>query len=265
MIGWTVSFWLAPSPKLPPREQKKWDKEIYRVIKPLVDSCTTLGDCEIDLDSPNLPELVGYFEDLRKKNVACLGCPEFKQRLMDDEHSRIEWFILDPKDQGEFDFSFDDLPTCKADRFKPGMDVAGFRTQLVVTERFKAVVEAHKLTGVEFVWMKDRSKYRAPQWYLPIAHEPLGRGLDHPWFDSTKMSGHGHASKDPRFRCGEEIVTSLGGYTLKSDAAFGDPVKDKLLALAKSMSDHRIERAKPVPRIVILACPIFLRDYLPET
>jgi hypothetical protein len=58
MSHWTVNFCVPASPKLSRAEQEKWDKEIYDAIRPLVDSCTTLGDCVIDLDSPNLPELV---------------------------------------------------------------------------------------------------------------------------------------------------------------------------------------------------------------
>jgi hypothetical protein len=104
--------------------------------------------------------------------------------------------------------------------------------------------------------LKDKGKYRAPQWYLVIAHEPLGRGLDHPWFDSKKMSGQGFETTHPDARHGQHIVASLAGFALKADAKFGEPVRDKLLALAKSMSGRRL---------VIITCPIFLRDFLPST
>src|SRR6516164_10254498 len=161
---WSINFCVATSPKLSPREQEKWDKEIYDVIRPLVDSCTTLGDCTIDLDSPNLPQLVRALGGFHKKKVAFLNGPELTQRLSDDEKTPIGWFLLDPKDEGEFD-SCDNPPSCKADRFKPGVHVAGWDTNVAVSERFKAVVEDHKLTGVDFIWLKDKGKYRAPQWY----------------------------------------------------------------------------------------------------
>src|SRR5258708_16221847 len=178
--SWTVNFSLAAPSRISSKNWDKWDREIYGVIRPLVDSCSTMRDCLIDLDSPKLPELVRCLEEFHKSKAASLSCPEFVQRLSDDEDSQIEWFLLDPKDEGEFySGKRADLPTCKADRFKPGTHVAGLDTDLAVSEQFKAVVEGRKRTGLEFLWMKDIGKYRAPQWFLPIACEPLGRGLDH--------------------------------------------------------------------------------------
>jgi hypothetical protein len=254
MTHWSVNFCVPASPKLSRPEQEKWDKEIYDAIRPLVDSCTTLGDCVIDLDSPNLPKLVRVLAGFHKQKVAWLNCPEFTERLTDLAQSRNEWFILHPKDEGEFDYG--DPPSCKADRFKPGIHIAGFETYVGVSERFKTVVEDHKLTGADFIWLRDKGKYRAPQWYRLLAREPLGRGLDHPWFDSKKMTGQGYETKHPDSRHGQHNVVNLAGYALKADATFGDPVKDKLLALAKSMSGRRL---------VIITCPIFLRAFLPHT
>lgn len=55
-----------------------------------------------------------------------------------------------------------------------------------VSEDFKRVVEENGFTGVEFIWIEDLGRYRAPQWYLAVAENPIGRGIDHPWFDRDK-------------------------------------------------------------------------------
>jgi hypothetical protein len=70
------------------------------------------------------------------------------------------------------------------------------------------------------------------------------------------MSGQGYETKHPDSRHRQHNVANLAGYALRSDAKFGDPVRDELLALAKSMSRRRL---------VIITCPIFLRAFLPHT
>jgi hypothetical protein len=62
----------------------------------------------------------------------------------------------------------------------------------------------------------------------------LGRGIDHPWFDWSKRKGEpwkdGHARHplEPQYRYG---VSFLASPQRKAGAAYGEPVRDRLLAL----------------------------------
>jgi hypothetical protein len=142
----------------------------------------------------------------------------------------------------------------RADRLKPGVHVAGTTLQVYISERFKAVVEAHRLTGIDFIWCRDIGKYRAPQWYLPICPQCLGRGLDDPWIDVTKLSGKGYQTLDPRGRHGQ---VSADPKQYKPDAGPDDPETRKLLRLLHSME---LEKRPPD----FASVPRYLRKYLPD-
>jgi hypothetical protein len=293
MIRWTLKFYVQPSLELSRREQEKTREQIDALVKPVVDKTWFHGDHEIDLDSPKLRELVRVLEQL-DKNMTWLDYPQFTQRLIDDEQTPVDWFILHPKQIGELGFG-GSLPSGRADRMKAGLHVAGM-FQMFVSERFKALVEAHRLTGVDFLWVQDTGKYRVPQWYLALPREPLGRGLDHPWFDNKKprvqcsvcrgsgtcycirsgsvtpescvrcngsgkchvcggKGGQGWETADPRYRSCQFNLSNLSQNVVRSDAAFGDPVKDRLLSLAIAMSGRRMG----------IACiPYYLRAFLPD-
>ena len=260
MIRSTFRFIVPTSPELPPTDQKKWAKEIYRVIKPLVDSCTSLGDCEVDLDSPNLPELLSYLRSLHNKRVAWMNSLEIEERYLEDEQTRVEWFVLAPKNPGEFGFRdvarSAELFTCKADRFRAGVHVAGFSHLVAVSERVKAVAEANKLKGIEFLWVKDTGKYRAPQWYLPIVPKPLGRGLDHPWLDPKKLRGRGTQTAERWSQYGQHRW--IDSKQFRTEARYGNRLKDELVSLAIAMSYQR-------RGFTVESFPRVLRDYLPRT
>ena len=63
-----------------------------------------------------------------------------------------------------------------------------------MSEQVKALVEREGLSGLELLWLPDVGRAEAMQWYLPIPAEPLGRGLDHPWFDPSSLNREG---RDP--------------------------------------------------------------------
>src|SRR5438874_964101 len=124
--------------------------------------------------------------------------------------------------------TLDNYLSVRADRLKPGVHVAGGYLQVDVSERFKAVVEAHRLTGIEFVWIRDIGKYRAMQWYFPVCSKCLGRGLDAPFIDATRLSGKGYQTLDPRGRHGQ---TSAEPKQYKRAAYPADPAVRQLLRL----------------------------------
>jgi hypothetical protein len=122
-----------------------------------------------------------------------------------------------------------------------------------MSERVKALVEAHHLTGLELLWIPDTGHVAALQWYLPVATEPLGRGQDHPWFDPACLAGLDPKKAlktlvDPTWRVG---VTELSSSQFRPGVCCGDPAKDGAIALC---GDAVIESHRRV-----------LRGYLPRT
>jgi hypothetical protein len=207
-----------------------------------------------------ITELLKLLQEWRKEGARVNGFG-LREALVDDDKTPVEWFILDGV-SGADGFEVytwnlqepildDDIHLkVKADRMKPGVHVAGWTQLVYVSERFKAVVEAHRLTGIEFVWCRDVGKYRALQWYLPICQKFLGRGLDHPWIDTAKLR-----TIDPRSRRGQD--SALAEY-YKRDAGPADPDLQKVLRLLRSM-----EMMKRPPDFD--SFPRFLRRYLPDT
>src|SRR5262249_38311056 len=143
----------------------------------------------------------------------------------------------------------------RADRLKPGVHVAGSTSGVYLSQRFKDAVEAHRLTGIEFIWIRDIGKYRAPQWYLPICPQCVGRGLDAAWIDVTKLSGKGYQTLDPRGRHGQAYADPK---QFKRDAGPKDPTVRKLLGVLRSM-----DLSKSPPEFEFV--PRFLRKHLPDT
>jgi hypothetical protein len=263
MIHSTIEFDLHPPERLSGQAQTRRQVEIEAAISPLAER-NVGGSWELDLDSPNLPELVRVIERLRKTKTAWMSFAGIEERLVDDAKARAAWFVLEPKEQAHLDQCFlrnllEDhvYPFGIATRAKPGVHAAVWGMDLlVVSERFKAAVERHGLTGIDFLWVRDTGRYQALQWYLALPRESLGRGLDHPWYDPAKSRGEGYEASDPRARHGQRIPASLGGFVLRSDASFGDPVKDRLLALVITMTKQRM---------LVVSYPRYLRSYLPDT
>jgi hypothetical protein len=267
MIRTVVSFLLLAPEGLSQRKEKEWDKEHETILKRLGAKLTIRGDYEVEATRPRIAELLSLLQQWRRQGARVNGYG-LAEVLVDDDKTPVEWFIVDPtgrsNDEGLETLCWDlqepvvddDIHLrIRADRMKPGVHVAGWSPLLYVSERFKAVVEAHRLTGIEFVWCRDVGKYRAPQWYLPICQQGLGRGLDHPWIDATKLSGEGSQALDPAGRHGQ---SSAFAEQYKRDAGPGDSLVKKLLRLLRSM-----ELLKRPPDFD--SFPRYLRKYLPDT
>ncbi len=258
MIRSTFKFSLPVSDRYGGSVRERWEQEIQTRVRPLVDETWSHGDYEIDLESSSLPTLIEVLEDLHAQKVARLN-GALEERVVDDEQAQVEWFLLDP--QGPCDFGVgwdlrepDPLPPQKADRVKPGLHVLGY-SEIFVSERAKALVEEHGLTGVELLRIPDNGRYRAPQWYLAVAREPLGRGLDHPWFDPATLTNLGYQTRNPRSRHGQ---WGFGSDQFRRGVGFGEPVKDRLLAIALSMAGRR-------GSLGLRSCRRLLRAFLPST
>src|SRR5258708_6804626 len=186
----TFEFNLSAPEKLSLKLQERREKELEALIRPLT-LFTVRSTWEINLDSPELPELIKILERLHKQKAAWLSWAVFDESLIEDAKARTEWFVLRPGDQSHLDSCFlrnvneeQVYPFGNAASAKPGMHVASWGPDsMLVSERFKGVVEKHRLKGLDFLWVRDTGRFQALQWYLPLPRECLGRGLDHPWYD----------------------------------------------------------------------------------
>jgi hypothetical protein len=265
MIRIVLSFILLGPEGLSEKKAKAWEAEHHALLQPLG---ATMKDylTEIAATPAHVAELLKLLQEWRKEGARINGYG-YGEELVDDEETPVEWFTVWPTGTHyeHFENWWDNLErpietlgdylSVRADRLKPGVHIAGSPLQVYVSQRFKAVVEAHRLTGIEFIWCRDIGKYQAPQWYLPICPQCLGRGLDAPWIDVTKLSGKGYQTLDPRGRHGQ---ASADPKQYKRDAVPDDPTLRKLLRLLHSMELlKRPEEFDSVPR--------FLRKYLPDT
>jgi hypothetical protein len=215
---------------------------------------TSLGDCQVDLTARG-HELLKFLQEAQKAGGGIIVPLELYEEVVDDEQSPVEWFIISPEYTGDFN-NDQGLVSVKADKVKPGVNIAGWiSTGVYVSERFKTCVKKNRLTGIEFLWVRDTGKYQATQWYLPICHKCLGRGLDHQWINIRRLTEGGYLLLDPKERHG---TRATAGEYMKDDALSGNALLKDLLPLVKSM-----ECLKRAPGLD-LTCR-FLRSYLPDT
>jgi hypothetical protein len=265
MIRNVLSFILLAPEGLAEKKEKAWETEHHALLRPLG---AKLKDYVTDIETTpaHAAELLKLLQEWRKEGARINGYG-YGEELVDDDQTPVEWFTVWPTGthyehfENWWDYlerpiqTLDNYLSVRADRVKPGVHVAGSIAGVYVSDRFKAVVEANRLTGIEFIWIRDIGKYRAQQWYRPICPQCLGRGVDAPWIDVTKLSGKGYQTRDPRGRHGQ---ASADPKQYKSDAGPEDPTVRKLLKVLRSMElEKRPPQFESVPR--------FLRKYLPDT
>ena len=264
MIRHIVNFLAAFPNKVPAEKGMAWLTKHTVELKTVIDRVSVSGLFEVVATPERIRKLLQPLERFRKLGGRVNGFGYYEE-LIDDARTPVEWFIVHPIG-GEDGFESlawdlqhpieeDDVHLrVRADRMKPGIHLGGASYPVYVSERFKAVVEAHRLTGIDFIWCRDIGKYRAPQWYYPVCRECLGRGLDDPWIDPSKLNRGGETC-DPRARHGQ---SSVFPKNYKRNAGPSDPSVKKLLMLLRSM-----ELLKRPPEFG--GVDRFLRGYLPET
>jgi hypothetical protein len=219
---------------------------------------------ELEATPQRMRNLLNPLERFRNQGGRVNGFGYYEE-LIDDQRTPVEWFVVHPIGGADgFESLAWDLQDpieeddvhlrVRADRMKPGIHLGGASYPVYVSERFKAVAEAHRLTGIEFIWCRDIGKYRAPQWYYAFCRECLGRGLDAPWIDPSKLN-RGGATCDPRARHGQ---SSVFPEKYKRNAGPSNPLVKRLLSLLRSM-----ELLKRPPEFG--AVDHFLRRHLART
>ncbi len=204
----------------------------------------------IYLDSPMFYDFLIRAKELINNRVARFAGFCSLSQLIEDEGD-IEWYVLNAKNDLAIE-DYDEIITCRADKMSPNVHTAhGIFYNVYVSEKFMNVVKENQLTGVDFVWIKDVGKFQASQWYIPVVFSALGRGFDHPWFDSRTLRGTGsHQPLEPEFRCG---TYKFEASQIKKDIIFEKSLYREII----NLFDPEI--------LSIISYRSFLRDFLPNT
>src|SRR6266404_1365698 len=154
------------------RKTKNWRNTIRAAFRGLIDHDWGTDIYEADLDSDRLPKLLETLQQLISDRIIERLGGWLTERLVDDATTPVQSSTVAPQiESNEVSppAGLEGLPTIKADRIPAGPNVAAIWAPVWVSERFKAFVEANCLKGLEFIWVTDIGKFRATQWYQPIA------------------------------------------------------------------------------------------------
>jgi hypothetical protein len=210
----------------------------------------------IDLRSPRLEELIARSSELIQHGKAMFYGYNSLTFLPHDSETPAEWYQLIGNANIDLDDSRHGTQTSRAYQMARETHIAsasGMLRNQYVSERFKAVVETNNLTGLEFLWLQDVGKYQAAQWYIPVATHPIGRGVDHPWFDSRTLKGSGSwQPRAARFRTG---VWHFDSDQIKKDLRLKFPYPSLI----------GLYRACPDATLSIYSYRTYLRRSLPTT
>lgn len=174
-----------------------------------------------------------------------------------DDTEPAEWYELYARAQSvETDEDADGIITCKAYQMPPMAHTAQSYYQFV-SEKFVSVIQRYGFTGIDFVWVKDTGKYRSQQWFIPVPLMPLGRGVDHPWYQPPPpQQDIDMNSGQINWRSG---VWRFNLHELKRDIV-ATPAYHDIFNL------YRLSEAKSADQdfpLTILAYKVYLRAFLP--
>jgi hypothetical protein len=206
----------------------------------------------IALNETNAQRLLKAVEALKAARTGFLGRGILREEPTLEEDT-CEWFELYRSAVSYTGTDFDDrglaYPVCKASNYSPSHH---FIRPHFVSERFKKVVERTELTGLEFLWVRDVGKYKASQWYAAIANQPLGFGVDHPWYN--REGAVQRMGRLPENAFGG--MHSFSGKDYKMDWTTGSHTLDSLLSQFPMNNLLGLSFSSP---------PRYQRKYLPET
>lgn len=176
---------------------------------------------DTELTTEMAQKILDLVERLEAEGQAKLGSGCLLEKATPEDEEAAEWFVVRDSpifQDGETDSWKVLIPSCKACRIARGVHVI---EDNMVSERFKMVVETEGFSGIEFLWVEDKGRYQAMQWYLAVATQPLLNPVDHPWYDATRDIS---LKKDP-FNSRERVDPA----TIRSDWTTGCKIKDAVI------------------------------------
>lgn len=123
----------------------------------------------------------------------------------------------------------------------------------VASRKFRDVTEANGLTGLDWLPLENSRPNDRAEWFQVFAVSPLGRGLDHPLNETSKIDAERRADPEPRNRRRGEPVALLKNW--RRDTKIDDPVVRELVRLS-SPHFRQLFRVEGPARVV--------REHLPR-
>ena len=222
------TFGLVDEPDNYHEEQRLRD-EFSAAIKPKLDQLDASDESSDFIPACILTErtcrgLLALLKDVTADGLMRLDWVSISETVDPADGSAAEWFIIKPETFMDIDGGAGGLIDVRADRVKGRKALRRYSGAILVSAKFKELVERDKLTGIDMIWARDRGKYAAPQWYTAFGTESLGRGVDHPWFDPTTRGEFKEESHrivqpaDPQWRLGvRRFATSQVRSNLETD------------------------------------------------
>ena len=223
---------------------------------------------ETNLDDSVADRMLKLLEELESKRIGFLGSGFLTERLAQEEMGNAQWFVIFPPPESHDDFSlWDPYPECKAYRHPPYRHILESH---FVSQKFKRCVEANHLTGIEFLWVNDKGRYKAAQWYCAIPTEAIGHGIDHEWFDREayknyllgEKSSEDEITRKLRIRMNQEIIPLYAAGKWNFDNSF---FKKGWSTGAESIDELLELFPKESLGLSVTTTPRFQMQYLPDT
>jgi hypothetical protein len=218
-------------------------------------------DTWVTLDplAPKTADTFDRLEVLVKSGAVALGEVRLRESLTAEELEACEWFGLENRFfKAEPGYSvWDDYPACKSAAIPDGIHLFG---DVVVSAMFRAVVEARRLGGLEFLRVKEKSRKPKLVWHVAVARAPLGQGVDHPWFDRTRWERYlrAHAATTYDQDAARPPGHFSGGW-IRDEAYGAVPLLARLLKLLPEKSEQ------PLVGLTVLPVARYARAHLPAT
>ena len=236
MIQRTFKFGIGPKDHRNYEAVERTAAQVRPLLDGLLGKKDQLDNIAVDVTSPKMSRWVEALREiLVTRELAHPQWARLEERTVEGKDRPAEWFVLEPRAELEHHGNTPEgVNFVKADRMKPGVHVAAFTHPPCVSEAFRALVAKQKLRGLDFVWLPDKGRTNgAMQWYLAVAEQILGRGLDHDWFDPAKLAeGAKRATwwmtAEPGWRAG---VVRCKASEMKPAISLGSAAADELLTL----------------------------------
>lgn len=192
-----VTFRLDPRPDpVSHDEERVWRREICRHLGLKI---VSYAWCRLDLSTPaGLASLARVVES-RDRRGLWVGSIDLTQRLSSEAEAAASHFLIGRGELGGSDWitahDYDRVrngklervalryPSVAADRVPIHADVTDY---VFVSERVAGVLR-EVAPELELLWLRDRGRFAAKQWYIALPAASAGRGLAHDWFEPSRL------------------------------------------------------------------------------
>lgn len=184
---------------------------------------------------------------------AVVGAATFTETPGAAERDTARWFLLGTRVVDDFNL-WDAYPSCR-----PGtLPAVHALNHTFVSSDFVQVCRERPLTGVSFLQCASRGRKAGDAWFVALPDRPIGRGLDHPWFDRVRWLAdvrHRPARRTSAINIGQWHFHQCW---LRDDVSHQAPLRDVLSVCPPS------PEYAPLSGVTIVTIPRFWSGALPQ-